>query len=126
MEASGELALSDEGCGALLWDDLEVVRATGVCDIDGRRRPLAEDDGPLFLSHGDVLGVVVPVIAEGVELSLKFVGDGRDEGIIGIGEEVTSLSEEGESLVAEEIVDLAPDERSDGCGVGHSVMVRKE
>ncbi len=49
---------------------------------------MAEDDGPLFLSHGDVLGVVVPVIAEGVELSLEFVGDGRDEGIVGVGDEV--------------------------------------
>ncbi len=35
VDAGGELALSDEGCGALLWDDLEVVRATGVGDIDG-------------------------------------------------------------------------------------------
>ena len=25
---------------------------------------MAEDDGPLFLSHGEVQGVVVPVIAE--------------------------------------------------------------
>ncbi len=40
---------------------------------------MAEDDGPLFLSHGDVLGVVVPVIAEVVELSLKFMGDGEYE-----------------------------------------------
>ena len=126
VDAGISLALSDEGSGALLWDDLEVVGATGVCEIDGRRGPLAEDDGPLLLSHGDVLGVVVPVIAEGVDLSLKFVGDGRDEGIIGIVEEVTSLSEEGESLVAEEMVDLAPDKRSDGSGVGHSVTVRKE
>ncbi len=83
VDASGELALSDEGCGALLWDDLEVVRATGVGDVDGRRGPVAEDDGPLFLSHGDVLGVVVPVIAEDVELSLEFVGDGEDEGVVG-------------------------------------------
>ena len=126
MDAGISLALCNEVSGAFVGDDLKVVGSTGVGEVDGRRRPLAEDDGPLFLSHGDVLGVVVPVIAEGVELSLKFVGDGRDEGIIGIGEEVTSLSEEGESLVAEEIVDLAPDKRSDGCGVGHSVMVRKE
>ena len=45
---------------------------------------MAEDDGPLLLSHGDVLGVVVPVIAEGIELSLKFLGDGRDEGVVRI------------------------------------------
>jgi hypothetical protein len=38
---------------------------------------LAEDDDPLFLSHGDVLCVVVPVITDGVELALKFAGDGR-------------------------------------------------
>ncbi len=43
---------------------------------------VAEDDGPLFLSHGDVLGVVVPVIAKDVELSLEFVGDGEDEGVV--------------------------------------------
>ena len=44
---------------------------------------MSEDDGPLLLSHGDVLCVVVPVITEGVELALKFMGDGRDDGIVG-------------------------------------------
>ena len=83
VDAGISLALSDEGSGALLRDDLEVVGATGVCEIDGRGGPLAEDDGPLLLSHGDVLGVVVPVIAEVVELSLKFVGDGEEEGVVG-------------------------------------------
>ena len=83
MHAGGELALSNEGCGALLWDDLEVVRATGVGDIDRWCGPSTEDDGPLLLSHGDVLGVVVPVIAKYVELSLEFVGDGEDEGVFG-------------------------------------------
>ena len=43
-------------------------------EVDGRSGPVSEDDGPLFLSHGRVLGVVVPVIAE---LSLEFVGDGE-------------------------------------------------
>ena len=62
-------------CGAFVGDDLEVVRSTGVEEVDGRGGPVKEDDGPLFLSHGDVLGVVVPVIAENVELSLKFMGD---------------------------------------------------
>ena len=38
---------------------------------------MAEDDGPLLLPHGWMLGVVVPVIAELVELSLEFVGDGE-------------------------------------------------
>ena len=38
---------------------------------------MAEDDGPLCLSHGDMLGVVVPVIAELVELLLEFMGDGE-------------------------------------------------
>ena len=70
VDAGGELALGDEGRGALLWDDLEVVGAKGVEDVDGRRRPVSEDDGPLLLSHGDVLGVVVPIIAEGFELAL--------------------------------------------------------
>jgi len=83
VDAYGELALSDEVSGALLRDDLEIVRATGVGDIDGWSGPRTKDDGPLFLSHGDVLGVVVPVIAEGVELSLEFVGDGEDEGVVG-------------------------------------------
>ena len=83
MNAGGELALSDEGCRAFLWDDLEVVGATGVGDVDGRCGPASEDDGPLLLSHGDVLGVVVPVVAKDVELSLDFVGDRKDEGVVG-------------------------------------------
>ncbi len=85
---------------------------------------MAEDDGPLLLSHGDVLGVVVPVIAEGVELSLKFMGDGGDEGIVGVLEEVLG-AEEGEGFVAEEIVDFAPDLGSDGGCVGHGVVIRR-
>ncbi len=83
MDAGISLALCDEVSGAFVGDDLKVVGSTGVGEVDGRRRPLAEDDGPLLLSHGDVLGVVVPVIAEGVELSLEFVGDGEDEGVFG-------------------------------------------
>ena len=79
--ASISLALGDEVSGAFVGDDLEVVRATGVGDIDGWCGPRTKDDGPLFLSHGDVLGVVVPVIAKDVELSLEFVGDGEDEGV---------------------------------------------
>ena len=86
---------------------------------------MAEDDGPLLLSHGDVVGVVVPVIAEGIELALKFVGDGRDEGIVGIWE-VVLMAEEGEGFVADEIVDLTPGERSDGWCVGHCVMRRNK
>ncbi len=74
---------------------------------------MAEDDGPLFLSHGDVLGVVVPVIAEGVELSLKFMGDGRDDGIVGVWEEVR-WTEECEGFGAEEVMDFAPDLWGDG------------
>lgn len=62
MDAGGSLALGDEGTSTLLRDDLEVVGATGVREIDGWRGPLSEDDGPLFLSHGEVLGVVVPGI----------------------------------------------------------------
>ena len=73
---------------------------------------MSEDDGPLFLSHGEVVGVVVPVIAENVELSLEFVGDGRDEGIVGILEEVFGTSE-CECFVAEEAVDFTPDLGSD-------------
>ena len=83
VDAGISLALSDEGSGAFVGDDLEVEGATGVCEIDGRGGPVSEDDGPLLLSHGDVLGVVVPVIAEGVELSLKFVGDGEEESVVG-------------------------------------------
>ena len=30
-----------------------------------------------------MLGVVVPVIAKDVELSLESVGDGEDEGVVG-------------------------------------------
>ena len=118
MYAGSSLALSDEGSGALLRDDLEVVGATGVCEIDGRGGPLAEDDGPLFLSHGEVLGVVVPVIAENVELSLKFVGDGEYEGIVG-GRVMVPGAEEGACFGLEEGLDFAPDEWSDGWCVGH-------
>ena len=112
VDAGISLALCDEVSGAFVGDDLKVVGSTGVCEVDGRRRPLAEDDDPLFLSHGDVLGVVIPVIAEGVELSLKFVGDGRDERIIGILEGVFGTTE-CEGFVAEEAVDFTPDLGSD-------------
>ena len=56
-EASGSLALGDEVGGAPVGDDLEVGGATGVEEVDGGRGPLTEEDGPLFLSHGEVLGV---------------------------------------------------------------------
>ena len=69
---------------------------------------MAEDDGPLFLSHGDVLGVVVLVIAENVELSLEFEGDGRDDGVVWVRDEVT-IAEESEGFVAEEVMDFTPD-----------------
>ena len=123
--ADGTLALGDEGPGTFLRDNLKVVRATGVCDIDRRHGPESEDDGPLLLSHGDVLGVVVPVIAEGIELSLEFVGDGKDEGIVG--RRVVVLgTEEGECFSFGEILDFAPDERGDGCIEGHSMMRREK
>ena len=111
-------------CGAFVGDDLEVVWATGLSDVDGRGGPVTEDDGPLLLSHGDVLGVVVPGIAECVELSLKFMGDGRDDGVVVIGEEVLG-AEEGEGFVTEEVVDLLSDSWSDGGYVGHGVVIRR-
>lgn len=82
-------------------------------EIDGRRRPLSEDDGPLLLSHGDVLGVVVPGTAEFVELSLEFVSDGKDEGVIG-GRVKVLGAEEGEGLLAEASLDFVPDLGYDG------------
>ena len=117
VDAGSTLALGDEGCGAFVGDDLEVVWATGVEEVDGRRGPVSEDDGPLFLSHGDVLGVVVPIIAEGVELALKFVGDGRDDGVVGVLEEVLGSSE-CEGFGPEDIVDLSHDKWSDKEGWG--------
>ena len=125
VDASSSLAGGDEVCGALVGNDLEVVGSTGVSEVDGRRRPLAEDDGPLLLPHGDVLGVVVPVVAEVVKLSLKFTGDGGDDRIVVV-RDVVFVTEEGECFVADEMVDLSPGERSDGRCVGHSVKVRKE
>ena len=86
---------------------------------------MSEDDGPLFLPHSDVLGVVVPGIAEGIELSLEFMGDGRDAGVVGVKEEVLG-AEEGEGFGAEEIIDLSPDLGSDGWCVGHSVVGKEE
>ena len=38
--------------------------------LDGRRRQMAEDTGPLFLVHGNVLDVTVPVITNYVLLAL--------------------------------------------------------
>ena len=68
--------------------------------------------GPLFLPHGDVLGIVVPREAECIHLSFEFEGDGRDDGVVGVGEEFT-IAEEGDNLVAEEVMDIAPDSCSD-------------
>ncbi len=76
-----------------------------------------------FLSHGDVSGVVVPVKAKVFELALKFVGDGKDEGI-NEGRVRLVGAEEGASFGEEEVVDFAPDEGSDGGCVGHCVMRR--
>ena len=84
---------------------------------------MAEDDGPLLLSHGDVLGVVVPVIAEGIELSLKFVGDGRDEGIIGR-RMVVPGAEESEDFGLEERFYFLPDLGSDRHCLGHCGVIR--
>ena len=64
----------------------------------------------------------VPGIAEVVELALEFVGDGRDDRIVGI-REIVAVAEEGEGLVAEEMVDLSPDLWSDGGCVGHGVVI---
>ena len=69
---------------------------------------MSEDDDPLLLSHGDVLGVIVPGIAEVMELTLEFLGDGRDDGVVGVKEEVLG-AEESVGFGAEEIVDLSPD-----------------
>lgn len=54
---------------------------------------MPEVDGPLSLSHGDMLRVVVPVVAEGVNLLLEILGDGRDEGFVGVGEDFLGSSE---------------------------------
>jgi hypothetical protein len=125
VDAGLSLALDDEVSGAFVGDDLKVVRTTGVKDIDGRRRPESEDNGPLNLSHGDVLGVVVPIIAEGIEFSLEFSGDGRDDGVVGVGEEVFGTSE-CKGLGTDEVVDLSPDSGSDGGCVGHCVVRRNK
>ena len=45
---------------------------------------MSEDGGPILQFHGDGLGVVVPIVAKGIELLLEFVGDGRDEGSVGV------------------------------------------
>ena len=48
VDASISLALSDEGPGTFIGDDLEVLGATGAGDVDGGRRPMPENDDPLF------------------------------------------------------------------------------
>ena len=113
VDASSSLALSDEVGGALVGDDLEVVGATGVEEVDGRGGPVSEDDGPLLLPHGDVLGVVVPVITASVELSLEFSGDGEDEDIVR-GRVAVGGTEKGSCFGLEECLDLSPDLWSDG------------
>ncbi|CAL8470485.1 g10027 [Coccomyxa elongata] len=121
FNADSSLELS----GALVGNDLKIVGSTGVKEIDGRGGPVSEDDGPLLLSHGDVLCVVVPVIAEGMELSLKFVGDGEYEGIVGGGVLIPG-TEEGAGFGLEEGLDLSPDLWSDGGCVGHAVVGKEE
>ena len=79
MDADYYLALSDEGSGSFVGDDLEVVGLAGVEEVDGRGGPVSSNEGPLFLPHGRVVGVVVPGIAESVELSLKLVGDSASD-----------------------------------------------
>ena len=66
------------------------------------------NDGPLDLSHGDVLCVVVPVEAECIDLSLYFMGEGDEVGVEE-GREVSGGTEDGASLVSEDILDLTPD-----------------
>ena len=96
-----------------------------MCDVDGSCGLVSEDDGPLFLSHGDVLGVVVPVVAEGIELSLKLVGDREDEGVIG-GRVKVLGAEKGEGLALEESLDDPSDSGSDGGMIGHCEMEEKK
>ena len=103
---------------------MEVVKSTGVGDVDGRCGPVSEDDGPLLLSHGDMLGVVVPVEAEGIELLLKLVGDGGDEGVMG-GRVKVPGAEKGEGLALEEGLDDPSDLGSDGGMIGHYAMEKK-
>ena len=86
---------------------------------------MSEDDGPLLLSHSDVLGVVVPVIAEGIELSLEFEGDGEYDGIVG-GLVMVPGTEEGAGFGLEEGLDLTPDLWRDGDCVGHVVVGKEE
>ena len=60
-----------------------------------------------------------------MELSLKFVGDGEDEGIVGGREEFVG-AEKGASLGVEEFSDFAPDLWGDGWWVGHVCWVGGE
>ena len=97
-------ALGEEGVGALVGDDLEVVGVTGLEEVDGSSGPHAEDDGPLDLPHGDVLRVILPVIADCVELVLEFMGERDEEG-----GEVCGGASDGARLIAEDILDFAPE-----------------
>ena len=50
-------------------------------DEVGQCRKMTSVDGPLDLPHGDLLGVVLPVEAKFVELSLEFMGKGEEVGV---------------------------------------------
>ncbi|CAL8470484.1 g10027 [Coccomyxa elongata] len=60
-----------------------------------------------------------------MELSLKFVGDGEYEGIVGGGVLIPG-TEEGAGFGLEEGLDLSPDLWSDGGCVGHAVVGKEE
>ncbi len=83
MNAGGELALCDEGPSTLLMDNLIVGGATNMEKVDKKRKALAKDDNPLVLPRGNMLGVIVLVETEGIELVLEAVGDGKDESVVG-------------------------------------------
>ena len=56
-----------------------------------------------------MLGVVVPVETEGVDLALEFVSDGGEDGIVGVSKVIPG-AKKSEAFVSEDIVDCTLDE----------------
>ena len=97
---------------------------THMCVLTGH---LYQVTPPWVPGMGDASDHLPVTLHEGIELSLKFEGDGEYEGIVG-GRVMVPGSEESEGLVTERVKTVRlicgsrSDLRSDGGCAGHSVV----